>query len=449
MKNKTTKDICLMFTNDALSTHSELCHLVIDLLLKRHKGKLELYVPQIFQLRMQKHLNYLELSELQQTEHEKYKRRIQETPYKGQFVFFSMEEREKYHSEFNVFAEDIAKLKGHTSEYLWNKETQSISVIYPEAEESLIKGMIDKSIGYNGDKSQGVSFGFSSTAIENLIVKTIEKTINRNRVDSFMDERELKSTIDAAVRDAVDLCMFNYFERMESRFQQRVEQWSRKIATEQQQVEQWSKRISIDMEQAEQSRQEDDEYFKARQKFEENKLLEEKKAEFEKQQEELKKQEELKRQEEEMLLTAEQVAAMVGCDTQTIYHRAEKGFKYHRLPFVKKGLTAKRFKKREVLDYFEKYPPIKRTRIEKRFPKPIPNNYEEKSLLNKYEAAKLINCDHSTIYHRTRKGYNGHKLKSVEVKKGAITELKYPKDELLKHFRKYPYTITKQRVGLK
>lgn len=443
--NNTTKDICLMFTNDAITTHNDLCHEVIDLFLKKHKNKTKIYVPQIFQLRMQKHLNFEEFTELAQTEYEKYKNKISANPHKGQFVFFSDDERKKYYSEFQMFSEDIAKLKGHTSEYMWNKETKNVNVIYPQVEEIMASVLPDNSIPYaDGGLQGGVSFGFSYTAIEKLIVKTIEKTINKNRVDSFMDEQDLKSTIDASVRDAVDLCMFQYFERMEARFQQRVEAWSKKIASERE-----DKMKMMSMMQKPQKytfSPELDEYLLAKMKSDANNSLEEKEAEFKKQQEELKKQEELKRQEDEMLLTAEQVASMVGCDTQTIYHRAEKGYKYHRLPFVKKGLTAKRFKKAEVLEYFEKYPPIKRTRTEKRFPKPIQSNFEEKSLLNKYEAAKLINCDHSTIYHRTRKGYNGHKLKTVEVKKGNTTQIKYQKDDLLKHFRKYPYIITKKRA---
>jgi hypothetical protein len=119
MKNNNTTDgLCLMFTYHSLSANNDKCLQVVDYYKKVINPNV--YVPQIFELRMANDLSEGELADLSAQRHREYQNYISDKSLNGNFIFFDENEYEAFTAEYWVFEKDMQLNNGKALAFYFN-----------------------------------------------------------------------------------------------------------------------------------------------------------------------------------------------------------------------------------------------------------------------------------------------------------------------------------------
>ena len=164
--HNTTNGVCLMFTYHSITANNEKCLQVVDYYKKVINPNV--YVPQIFELRLAKDLSEHELANFSAQRHREYQNYISDKSFYGNFIFFDENEYEAFTPEYWVFEKDIQSKGGKVLAFYFNDKIGNggFTLIQP-------KTPVSNMPVYGEDVLQHLS----KSELIDLITKTLRETL--------------------------------------------------------------------------------------------------------------------------------------------------------------------------------------------------------------------------------------------------------------------------------
>lgn len=165
--HSTTNGVCLMFTYHSITANNEKCLQVVDYYKKVINPNV--YVPQIFELRLAKDLSEQELANFSAERHREYQNYISDKSFYGNFIFFDENEYDAFTPEYWVFEKDIQSQGGKVLAFYFNDKIGNggFTLIQP-------KTSVSNMPVYGKDVLQNMS----KSELIDLITKTLRETLH-------------------------------------------------------------------------------------------------------------------------------------------------------------------------------------------------------------------------------------------------------------------------------